>query len=385
MQQESLKLNFSSNSQHFGAIEPRFKRLKDGTLEVSSMPIFRTGTFRDSYGDQHTMERMHIDQIVANFNALVANGVFPDPPVRCDHPGFIGNVMRDVIGYVSSLETVDATNPVGGATETYILATFTVLDPEAANAIEKKLWRNRSSEIGRFRTNSEAEYYPVLTGFAYVDIPAVEGLNFSKIETRSDKFRGSVCEIMEEEVVEENPQGTPSRPAVPAVPASPFVFNLGGDRTSSDFAAVQSFINETLASNASLTTQVADLEAFQRETVTANRKNFVSSLVSGNKILASQQTGMEDFVAGMTPEQFGQFEKMYEGTPALPLFSPNPVTQPDEPNKNKPDPKVEAAKRQYGRLKIGGMRPDALAATSQAKILTAAGVDLDAITAADTL
>jgi len=388
LENKNTALLFSSSSQSFSANKPTFSRNSDGTLSVKGVAVFRTGTFRDSMGDQHTYESMHMAQIVSNFNLLRSQSILPDVPVRCDHPAFLGNVMRDVIGYTDSLSTVEMVNPASGVTETYVVADFTILDPSAADAVESGLWRNRSAEISRYISNSETEYWPVLTGFAYVDIPAVEGLNFSKIAKR---YEGTdtvvVNELTEDTVADENGTGSESgsenhgAPARPATPAAPFTFSLGEGRSTTDFGQVQTFINGLISTNAALTTEVTDLKATQAEQTKANRENFVTSLGTDNKILASQVDGMKELVSDMSDEQFGKFQALYSSAPVLPTLGTHEVTPQAGGEQNQgqdaADEKVEAAKRQYARLKVGGMKPDQLAATSQAKVLKAAGIDLD--------
>ncbi len=393
LEKKNTAILFNSNT--FAVNKPSFSRNGDGTLAVKNVAIFRTGTFRDSYGDQHTYESMHMAQLVANYNLLKSQGILPDVPVRCDHPGFIGNVMRDVIGYVDALATVELVNPSGGATETYVLADFQILDRSAADAVETGLWRNRSAEISRYLTNSESEYWPVLTGFAYVDIPAVEGLNFSKMAARyKDTDTVVVNELTEDTVADENPSGTDNggssnhsaAPQRPPVPGAPFTFSLGEGKSTTDFGQVQNFINGLIAEKTALTTEVTDLKAFQASTKKANREDFVNGLGEKSVVLASQIEGLKEMVEDMTDEQFGKFQAVYSAAPVLPTLATHGVTPQAGGEQNEGeqvDPNVEAAKRQYAHLKIGGMKPDALANTRQAKVLKAAGIDLDNFSTAD--
>jgi hypothetical protein len=180
-------LHFASNG-NFGAPRKMFRRtFERGGKEVTSLrlegvPVFRSGTFRDSWGEQTTWEQMHMAQMVANFNFLRNQQIFADVPVRKGHGSFLGDPMDSLIGYMDGMSNQDLVSKVDGVTYNYLLADYDILDPEAMDKIESGLWRNRSAEIGTFVTNNEAAYTPTFMGFAYVDIPAVEGLNglFSK-------------------------------------------------------------------------------------------------------------------------------------------------------------------------------------------------------------
>lgn len=74
----------------------------------------------------------------------------------------------------------------------------------------------------------------------------------------------------------------------------------------SDAAAVQAHINS--------------LEGFRRETLEANRKEFVQSLVKDQKIGASQQSGVEAFALGLSSDQYEAWKATYDDAPALPFL-----------------------------------------------------------------
>lgn len=140
----------------------------DGTSRVTRMPVFKAGTFRDSWGDQQTWTQDHLRQMVDNFSLLKARDIFPNVPVRSDHSFSIDKV----IGYVDGLSLSEDGN--------FLLADYTVTEPTAAEKIARGTYRSRSLEVGMFETNSGEMYYPVVFGFAFVDIPAVEGLHSKK-------------------------------------------------------------------------------------------------------------------------------------------------------------------------------------------------------------
>lgn len=322
-----------------GGKSPTFFKKKNDKgadiLYVNGHPIFRSGTFRDSMGFQHTWDDFHIEQMLSNFSLLKGRNIFTDPPVRKGHGSFLGDPMDSLVGYVTNLSTEKLTNPSDGKEYTYLLADYEVADKDAQEKIQNGLWRHRSFEVGFYTTNDDAEFWPVAMGFAFVDIPAVEGLNFSKFSGN-----GSAYSIMFEkeapvtapaDTTNSNTGGTgapapaappatepaPAAPAQHAAPTAPaFKFSINGAETT-DFAAVQAHIST--------------LEQFRTETVTAGRKNFVSGLAASNKILASQVPGLEEFALELNDEQYKKWVGSFENAPAAQVLGnhANGVTNPD--------------------------------------------------------
>lgn len=342
---------FQSGSVDDFKVKFKRKRKSDGTqsLQVSDYPVFRSGTFRDSMGMQHTWEPLHLDQMVAHHNLLAERGIFKDVPVKRGHGALFGDPIDNLIGYTTSLRTQTRKNPVDGEEYTYLFADFEILDPDAQSKIASGLWRNRSAEIGPYVTNNESEFFPVFYGFAFVDMPAVEGLNeYAKQPGVGNKF--SICfEDMKEapEVgTTESTEGTPAEgqpetpttetPAPPVEPVtseteeveeenegeeetvetpvpvgahsrtvSPHQFKIGGGSTT-DYAAVQRHIDS--------------LEEFQKETREQNRKDFVSSLAKENKITAPQVDKLEPFVLGLNDTQYTAWKSSWDDAQTIPLF-----------------------------------------------------------------
>jgi hypothetical protein len=282
---------------------------KDGSVywRYTDIPVFRSGVFANSAGVEREWDALQMNQMVNHHGLLNTSGTFKDVPVRVGHPsmGIFGggdDPMKNVIGYVTSLRTEDRKAPDGGE-YTYLLATYDILDEDAQKKIQNRLYRNRSAEIGTYFTNSPvSEYWPVLMGFAYVDIPAVEHLNgFSKNDAVSCFGYMEVPKMT-----------TPAGEKTPAAPAAPHQFTLAGKSTS-DYAAVQLYIAEL----------EGDRAAFNRlreEVRTSEREGFVSSLVEDGKILATQKDSMTEFAKGLGDEQFAAFTKMYEGAGKMALF-----------------------------------------------------------------
>lgn len=312
-------------------VKPKFrfeKRVLEGKAEetdvliVEDLPVFRSGTFRDSIGYQHTWESIHMDQMVSHFDLLRSRGILVDVPTRAGHPGFLTNALKEVIGYHTGLRAETRTNSVDGEDYVYLLATFEILDPVAAQKVSSGLWRNVSAEVGGYITNNEAEFWPVYQGVAYVDIPAVEGLKsfsnhngvgttFSLMQADADK-EAPVSGTTTTTLNTTPPGGTP--PTTPAAqsPAdvayhgrANFTFSIGGQQTS-DFAAVQAHIT-------GLEGQVATFAAAQAEAKDTNRKMFIKGLAEGAtpKILASQIAGIEAYALGLPDDAWAAFEKAH--------------------------------------------------------------------------
>ena len=361
----------SSFGAGFAAPEKKWFTKENGTfskLSMSRVPVFRSGTFRDSWGDQYTYEPLHIQQMSDNFAALSAQKILSDVPVRCNHPGFLSNVMRDVIGYVTAVSTEEHVSPVDGQTYTYLLADYEILDEQAAKNIDSTLWRNRSSEVGTFRTNQEAEYWPVLVGFAYVDIPAVEGLNYAKKADDQSKF--PIMFEKEMPLMADNDKGgasstntTSGEPGATSqqfTAPAPHAFTIAGQQVT-DFAAVQARLD------------LCDtLEGFAKETKAANRMNFVSGLASSNKILETQKPGLEEFVRDLSDSQYEAWTKTWENAPVqsvLGNMATGPVQQEASSVPTADEAKITTAQAIVQQHKIAGMSDEFIKSTPSYKLL----------------
>jgi hypothetical protein len=302
-------------------------------LVVEDLPVFRSGTFRDSMGFQHTWEPLHVDQMIANYSLMKNRGYLVDVPVRKDHAGFLSNRMDETIGYHTDLRSEVRTNPVDGTEQTYLIATLEVSDPGAIDKISRRLWRNVSAEVGTFTANNETEFWPAYQGVAYVDIPAVEGLkSFNNHNGVGKEFSVMLdTDKQEDAVTAPNlPNPTPAPPQAPA-PQTPtdtayhgranFVFSVNGQQTT-DFAAVQAHITGLEAQNASFAAAAAEAK-------TVNRQAFIKGLAEGAtpRILASQIPAIEGYALNLPDEAWGQFVKAHEAMPSLPSVSQHTATQ----------------------------------------------------------
>lgn len=288
----------------------------EGTsLMIEGKPIFRSGSFADSEGYEHEWADMHLQQMQMHFGLLSGNAIFEDVPIRKGHPdrgGLFGgsarNTMDELVGYITAVNIEERVNPSDGQSYTYFLADLEIIDEDAKKNIQSGLWRNMSAEIGAFVTNSNAEYWPVMMGVAYVDIPAVEGL---KVHAKASQ---QYSLILEEGMTQSSLPGNPN-PPVPGdttdhgkggTPAAPFMFSIAG-QTTTDFAAVQNHIT-------AIETENTSLRAFRKESEESARVNYVSSLVSGNKILEPQREAYVAYAQSLDPTAFAAWKGLMDVT-----------------------------------------------------------------------
>jgi hypothetical protein len=368
-------------------------------LQIRNMPVFRSGTFRDSMGIQHTWDDIHMDAMVQHFDLLKQRSLLEHLPVRKGHAGFLSNpgqVVDEIVGYHEALRTAKMRNPADGKEYNYLFADYDILDPTAIEKIDSGLWRNLSAEVGHWFTNDETEYWPVYSGVAYCDFSAVEGLkNYASANGVGSSF--SIMTEQEQNVADGQPNGTPvptppagvpvptpqppqqqTPPAAPAAPAQQvFEFTIGGQKVS-DFAAVQAHLQR-------LETENAQFSQTFKEQVEAGRKAFVKSLAEGNapRILASQLEATEQFALSLTDEQFTAWKGQWEavapnvaltgGGQAQPgtqgqQFSAPPAGTPGQQN----DTELETAKAIVANFQLTNMAPAAIKETESYKKLLAA-------------
>lgn len=363
------------------AIEGASEELE--VLIVEDLPVFRSGTFRDSLGYQHTWEGLHIDQMVQHFDLLRNRGIVTDVPVRAGHPGFLTNNLKEVVGHHMSLKSEKRTNPVDGVEYDYLLATFEVTDPGAMEAISRGTWRNVSAEVGGWTSNNETEFWPVYQGVAYVDFSAVEGLRgFSSHNGIGKQFSLMLDGDNKEAPVSGENTSTPAatQPGSGAAPSTGpqldaaqfaranFTFTIGG-RTTNDFSAVQAHINT--------------LEGAASEAAEANRKAFIKGLAEGDqpKIMASAIGAIEEFALKLDESGWAAFTKSYESAPAVPAISQHASGQVNPEGQSavgstpaEPDD-ISTAADIVAHHKNSGMSPDKIKMTGSYKKLLAAKPD----------
>lgn len=336
-----------ANGSLTGFGEPKVSRFErkaeDGSTQkvalYEKVPIFRSGVFADSMGyrKEWLPEQMH--QMASNFDYLTRTGTFADVPVRVGHPSFLGgNPLKDVIGYFTSLDVEERESPIEGDENkyTYLLATYEILDPEADAKIQSKLYRNRSSEIGTFFTNDpETELWPVMMGVAYVDIPAVQGLNGFAKQYQTEKFS------IQMEAPVSGTDTAKTEPPKPALPATA-EFTLNGTLRTTDFAKVQQHIADVERQNSdfaaqvkTLTTENTALKEFKAEQIKAGREQRLVMLTMSRDgkppvLTAPELEEERKFCAALDDATFDAYVKKLEAKGGNPLLGQHGYQATDE-------------------------------------------------------
>jgi len=317
-----------------------FEKNDEGSSAVvRNLPIFKAGTFADSMGYTETWTREHLAQMVSNFATL--NESFPNVPVRLDHT----RTIQSVVGYLDGLQSDGD----------LLLVDFTLTEPEAVSRWERGTYRSRSAEIGYWETNDGAGHWPVFQGFAFVDIPSVEGL-FSKSDqpTNARFFREAPVGSTKSEDTKD-PEVDPVKQPVAELtkPTEVAKFTIGGKEIS-DPAEVQAHI--------------ARMEQFANEQVAAARTSFAKTLVTDSKLGAPQEEAMTKFALSLDGDQFTKLEAVFSAAPKLPVLddhSAGSITNPNGEDRHSDiDQQIEDAEEILAMHARAGMTKEQIDQTS---------------------
>lgn len=289
-------------------------------LRVNNIAIFRSGEFEDSWGEKTNFDQFAIENFIRHFDYLKETRIFDRPVVRAGHPStFTNDRMKSVIGYIDDIRSELRTAPHDHNQYYYIMADLVIQDKEAIEKVESGLYFKRSAEIGPYKDNQGSKVYPVMLGVAYVDIPAVEGLDFAS------ELPGM---FFNKNVKEKEMSGS----TLPPAPAQ-FTFKIGGNDTT-DFSRVQGYITDIETKKAEaeanfasaqaeigrLTTENTSLREFRETQAKTERADFVNSLVQNQKILESAKDDTLSLFETYTDAQFEAAKKAYGAMPtAAPL------------------------------------------------------------------
>jgi hypothetical protein len=291
---------------------------REGKL-LKNVEIFKSGTYR---GIQ--FKNSGLDKMVANFHYLKSFGIFQHVPVRADHPGFfgIGDIIDKVGGYVDDLRREGNT----------LVADIRVTSQGMWDKIQEGSYINRSAEIGTYDDNDGTVYSPVLYGFAWVDIPQIEGLspkfsysrnnkNFELInlnaiinmenmenEEPKDTFPPEESVVVEDTTIEPESQApieTPKEEVADVVVEKEEV--ITNNKQTMEFE--KSFPNEAKE----LVALRAEKLAFELK----ERADFVDSLEKEGKITPAQKEVETAFVKELTSELFAKYKEAKSIAPAV--------------------------------------------------------------------
>lgn len=293
-------------------------------LRVKDVPIFRSGEFEDSMGERTAFDSFMIETIVRNFDYLKSAKIFDKPVVRSGHPSmFTNDRMKSVIGYIDDIRSENREAPHDHEEYTYVIADLLILDKESIPKIESGLLFNRSAEIGPYKDNRGQVVGPCMLGVAYVDIPAVEGLNFDSPNVNVEG-RG----LFYSKAKDDTMSGSGS-----ILPPNMFTFKIGGNDTT-DFSRVQGYISDLEGKYDKLTQdfaalesektlldkKVADLTEFKKNQERKARVDFVEGLVKDNKILASAKDDTLALFETYSAEQFEAAKKVFSAAAPAPIL-----------------------------------------------------------------
>lgn len=183
---------------------------KDAALTVphtfTDVDVCKTGLFW-GLGGEIILDDTDVAALVERFDRLLADVQF-QPVVRQDH----WSGMGDVVGYVTGLKATRHPDPAdGGREKLFLQATFEITEQDALDKIVRRTYRNRSSEFLYYETNRGDVYSLVFGGFAFVDIPAVEGLGEIKLSRGTVPGRTKGLTVTEQ--TSTPPAGTEGTPA----------------------------------------------------------------------------------------------------------------------------------------------------------------------------
>lgn len=157
-------MTIASADPHFVFFSSSKLNTEKSGIVLKNVEIFRVGTFKG-----YEYKRSALEKMVANFYYLKSLGIFTHVPVRSDHTGMFREapVIDRVGGYVKDLYMKG----------NKLVADIRVTSENMMNKIKEGSYVSRSSEIGSYQDNEGNVYSPTLWGFAFVDVPAVEGLS----------------------------------------------------------------------------------------------------------------------------------------------------------------------------------------------------------------
>jgi hypothetical protein len=359
-------------SDGFG-FEPRVINHSNGAKVYSGVPVFRSGTFRDSMGEQNTWEKLHLDQMMSNYDHLVGNKVLQSIPVRDGHKSWVSKNTPGngkVIGWHTDMSVKDMKSPLDGKTYSYLLGDYALTEPYAQASVDNGTFRNRSAEIGTYVTNAESEHWPVYLGFAFVDFPAVEGLNFSAYQGDRPKFYAWVGWDNRGVNVDPTQTGGATNGVLP------FPTNMlpGGQPA----AATSAFTiaGQQITDPAQVQAYITRLEIFEAETRQAARSAFVSSLIESNRVPVTQREPMTQFATGLSSDQYAAWVTQWTGAQPMSLLGQHASGVTNATNASEQTAttsEIDIAESIVKMHELAGMKPAELKATGSYQKLVVAG------------
>jgi hypothetical protein len=241
--------------------------------------------------------------MVANFYHLKATGVFSNVPVRANHPGWMTGGDIDQVGaYVSELKREGK----------YLVADIRVVDEKMKEHIENGKYINRSAEIGTYDDNNGNLYTPTLFGFAWVDIPQVEGL--SPVFSYRNNTTTELINLNKEDMIEEKEVKEEVAEEVNAEAVADVVTEVAAEVAEVAEEVVAETVTELSKDfSKNFPAEFAELTKLRE----AGMNDFVASMKAEGKILPLQAEKVLAFAKGLSKEQFSAFEAIMKDAPKL--------------------------------------------------------------------
>jgi hypothetical protein len=287
-------------------VEKNINSSKEGKL-LKNVEIFKSGTYR---GIQ--FKNSGLDKMVANFHVLKDMGILPNVPVRADHPSFfgVGDIIDKVGGYVADLRREGSK----------LVADVRVTSQKMWDKIQEGTYINRSAEIGTYDDNEGNIYSPILYGFAWVDIPQVEGLSpkFSYSKDNKNFELINLNAIMNMEIKKEEENFPPKEEVVVETKEEETKEEIKADEVVEE--KVEEKVELTKEFSKSFPNESAELIKLRQERVSliyAQRTFFIEEMERTGKITPAQKEAELDFVKELTDSQFNKYKVAKEVAPVV--------------------------------------------------------------------
>ena len=330
--EEAYKVVASAETHYVFSSNSKINASKEGTL-VKDIEIFKAGTFKGI-----EFKTSALDKMVANFHYLKAFNIFPNVPMRADHPGFwsAGEVAK-IGGYIEDAKRIGQ--------KLVVDVRFT--NKDMLSKVQDGSYISRSAEIGTYQDNNQVTYDPVLYGFAWVDIPAVEGLSpqfsFSKEnvnlislnESMDEKEQFPPVEKTEEESIEEV-KVTEEVKEADEVKASKEEEMVEEIKEKEEVELSKTM--ETLEFSKAFPKEFAELQLAKEEKFIA----FFDGLVNEGKLLPTLKEKEMAFAKSLSVEQFSVYESIKKESPVVIKFDADETkTESEEPGSNSTEPTAD--------------------------------------------
>jgi hypothetical protein len=327
-------------------------KTKEGKL-LKNVEIFKVGTYR---GIEY--KNSALDKMVAHFHFLKSHGIFANVPVRADHPAFFGggDIIDKVGGYVEDLRREGKK----------LVADVRITSQKMWDKVMEGTYINRSAEIGMYDDNEGTIYSPVLYGFAWVDIPAVEGLspkfsynkdnknikiislneaNNMNVEEKNDNFppEETPAEVPAEETPAETPVETPTETPVetPADEPAETPVEEPVETPVETPAEVPAEEMKKESFEKMFPSEASELKKLQEEAF----KEVFEKLVSEGRMTPSMKEREMQFARTLSKEQFAIYETIKKASPKLVELDKETIEgeEPTAPSEGTPEADDKAA------------------------------------------